>query len=97
MRVTEYFYDDCSLAAICLNKFSHVARAPLTQELIDRKTVMAMQIPRTSAQCFMVNAQNEGVANADWLLVDLLPCSTVSFRISFKDHATSAHIHTQRP
>ena len=43
----------------------------------------------------MVNAQNEGVDNADWQLVDLLTCGTVSFGISFKDHATSAHIHTQ--
>ena len=43
----------------------------------------------------MVNAQNEGVGNADWQLVGLLTCGTVSFEISFTDHATSAHIQNQ--
>ena len=45
----------------------------------------------------MVNAQNEGVGNADWQLVGLLTSGAVSFDISFIDHATSAYIQNQSP
>ena len=45
----------------------------------------------------MVNAQSEGVGNADWQLVGLLTSGAASFDISFIDHATSAHVQDQPP
>ena len=43
----------------------------------------------------MIKTQNEGVGDTGWQLVGLLTCGTVSFGISFTDHATSAHIQNQ--